>query len=330
MLPPQKELSYGPVEIAVPANTREQRLDLYLHARFQSYSRSRLQTLIRQGAVTLDGRPAKPSAKVSPNAVIRIELPEDDHRKIQPEAIPLDVLYEDEHLVVVNKPAGMVVHPARGNWSGTLVNALVHHCAELSATDDPARPGVVHRLDRDTSGVIIAAKTDEAYYKLGEQFACRTTRKEYLAITDGEPGADSGEMDFPLGPDPKDRLKIAVRLLGGKRAITHYKVQERFGGYALVLLQPRTGRTHQIRVHLQASGCPVLADPLYSDRSELRPQDLGLPEGEPLLSRQALHALRLTLNHPASGEPMTFEAPLPADMERALAALRACRQSRDR
>ena len=322
MSSPQKELSYGPVEVIVPARSGQQRLDHFLHARFQSYSRSRLQALIRLGAVKLNGRPAKPSARVAVNDVILIELPEDDHRKIVPENLPLDVLYEDGDLIVVNKPPGMVVHPARGNWTGTLVNALMHHCRKLSPTDDPSRPGVVHRLDRDTSGVIVAAKSDQAYHRLGTQFEHRTTRKEYLAITDGEPEQDQGEIDLPLGPDPRDRLKVAVRLLGGKRSITYFEVRERLGGYALVHLRPRTGRTHQIRVHLQASGCPVLADSLYSEHTELLPQQLGRPEGEPLLSRQALHAYRLAFEHPTKGELMTFEAPLPEDLERTLAALR--------
>jgi len=183
----------------------------------------------------------------------------------------------------------------------------------------------VHRLDRDTSGVFVAAKSDEAYHRLGTQFEHRTTRKEYVAITDGEPEQDRGEIDLPLGPDPKDRLRIAVQLLGGKRSSTYFEVQERLGGYALVHLQPRTGRTHQIRVHLRSSGCPVLADPLYSERTELLPQDLGRPEGESLLSRQALHARRLAFEHPTKGELMTFEAPLPEDMERTLVALREAR-----
>ena len=320
---PDKELSYGPVTFTVAEKAQTKRLDQYLQSRLSSYSRSRLQTLIRQGAVTVNGEPAKPSHKLSARDVVLLELPEDHPRRIEPEDIPLNVLYEDEQMAAVNKPPGMVVHPARGNWTGTLVNALLHHCSSLSATSDPGRPGIVHRLDQYTSGVIVCAKTDEAFYRLGSQFELRTTRKEYLAITDGEPESDRGEIDSPLGADPRDRLKVAVRLMGGKRALTHYVVEERFGGHAFVHLRPRTGRTHQLRVHLASVGCPVLADALYSDRSEFSPSDAGQDGDEPVLTRQALHAWRLTLDHPRSGKSMSFEAPLPDDMAEVLRVLRA-------
>jgi 23S rRNA pseudouridine1911/1915/1917 synthase len=265
----------------------------------------------------------KPSYTIAGDDVIVIELPTEHHRKIEPEAIPLEILHEDAHLIVVNKPAGMVVHPARGNWSGTLVNALLDHCDNLSsANEDPGRPGVVHRLDQYTSGVIVCAKSDEAYYRLGQQFEHRTTQKEYLAITDGEPESDEGEIDLPLGPDPHNRLLHAVRLIGGRRAITHYEVRERFGGFAFVHVRPKTGRTHQIRVHLRSLGCPCLADFAYSDRKEFRSSDLGLTGDPILIDRQALHAFRLSIDHPASEERVTFEAPLPCDMQRTLDALR--------
>ncbi|MBI2201388.1 MAG: RluA family pseudouridine synthase, partial [Armatimonadetes bacterium] len=236
--------------------------------------------------------------------------------------IPLSVIFEDEWLLVVDKPAGMVVHPARGNWSGTLVNALLHRGTHLAATSSPARPGIVHRLDQFTSGVIVCAKSDEAYARLGPQFEYRRVQKEYLAITEGQPELDEDEIDLPLGVDPANREKVAVRLIGGRRSITRYHVIERLGGHAFVRVEPKTGRTHQIRVHLLSIRCPVLCDRLYSSRSKLLPADLGLPGDEPLLARQALHAHRLSLEHPRTGERMTFEAQMPGDMARTLEALR--------
>ncbi|MDA0840420.1 MAG: RluA family pseudouridine synthase [Planctomycetota bacterium] len=287
----QKDLSYGPVTISVPAGSQSKRLDQFLQAKFPSYSRSKLQAFIKQGAVTVNEKIVKPSYAIVCEDIIVLELPSEHHRKIEPEAIPLEILHEDAHLIVVNKPAGMVVHPARGNWSGTLSNALLHHCGTLSnANGDPGRPGVVHRLDQYTSGVIVSAKSDEAYYKLGQQFEHRTTQKEYLAITDGEPESNEGEIDLPLGPDSQNRLLHAVRLIGGRRAITHYEVQERLGGYAFIHVRPKTGRTHQIRVHLRSIGCPCLADFAYSERSEIRASDLGLEGDSILIKRQALHA----------------------------------------
>lgn len=322
MTEPAKEIAYGPVTITVQRTPQNRRLDQYLHSRFPTFSRARLQTFVKQGAVLVNERIVKPSYQVTSKDVIRIELPEDNHRRMDPEDIPLEILYEDEHLVVVNKAAGMVVHPARGNWSGTLVNALLHHCNQLSERNEPSRPGVVHRLDQFTSGVIACAKSDQAYDQLGSQFEQRSVEKEYVALTDGEPALDGDEIDLPLGVDPHDRRKVAVRLIGGKKAITRYEVLERFGGFAYLRVRPRTGRTHQIRVHLQSIGCPCLADEAYSSRSEVLPADIGLEDGEPLLARQALHAHRLTLDLPESGKRLTFEAPLHRDMEQMLDALR--------
>lgn len=322
MSAPPKDILYGPVTWTVSREAEDSRLDRYLHVLFPKFSRSRLQALIRQGAVTVNGKAAKPSHPVAKNDVIRVELPEDHPRRIDPEPIPLDVLYEDDFLLVVNKPAGMVVHPARGNWSGTLVHALLHHCSRLPAADDPSRPGIVHRLDQFTSGVLVCAKNDAAYARLGPQFESRSVEKEYLALTDGEPEFDEDEIDLPLGMDPHDREKVAVRLLGGRKALTRFHVLERLGGFAFLRVEPRTGRTHQIRVHLLSARCPVLCDASYSRRSRLTRADLGLPGEEILLERQALHARRLSLRHPKTEELMTFEAPLPGDMERTLDALR--------
>ncbi len=250
------------------------------------------------------------------------------------EEIPLDFLHVDDAIAVVNKPAGMVVHPAKGNWNGTLAGALKWHLERgaggdegLSTAGGPTRPGIVHRLDRDTSGVIIVARNESAHHALAKQFEQRTVTKTYLAITQGQPQFDADQIDLPIGIHPYQREKMAVRRdhPTSREAVTRYEVIERFHGAALVRVAPRTGRTHQIRVHLAAIGTPVLGDVLYSGRGVIEPMLFGLPEGPPLLRRQALHATALEIDHPVTGERMRFESPLPPDMERTLAALRTAR-----
>jgi 23S rRNA pseudouridine1911/1915/1917 synthase len=234
-------------------------------------------------------------------------------------------------MAVVDKPAGMVVHPAKGNWKGTLAGALKWHLERageaggLSIAGGPTRPGIVHRLDRDTSGVILVARTDEAHHALAKQFEQRTTEKTYLAITQTAPQFDRDEINLPIGIHPYQREKMAVRRdhATSREAVTRYEVLERFRGAALVRVTPKTGRTHQIRVHLAAIGCPVLCDGLYSGRTVIEPVFLRLPAGPPLLQRQALHAASITIDHPVSRERLTFSSPLPADIERMLATLRS-------
>jgi 23S rRNA pseudouridine1911/1915/1917 synthase len=309
------------------------RLDTFLTARFPGQSRSFLARAIDQGAVRVDGVQARGSLKVKPGSLVCFTVPAPPRAGPAAEEIPLDFLHLDEWIAVVNKPAAMVVHPAKGNWKGTLAGALKWHLERgspgaavgLSTAGGPTRPGIVHRLDRDTSGVIIVARTEEAHHALAKQFEKRSVEKTYLAITQGAPQFDRDEIDLPIGIHPYQREKMAVRRghATSREAVTRYEVLERFRAGALVKATPKTGRTHQIRVHLAALGCPVLCDGLYSGRTVIEPPFLGLSPGPPLIERQALHAARLAITHPATQERLTFEAPLPADMARVLAALRS-------
>jgi len=328
MSPP--ELSSTPTEFAVKARMVGKRIDAYLASRYPDYSRSVVQKVIDAGAVLVNGQPVKASYKVRLDDTICIWLPELADDAPLPEDIPIAVVYEDAALTVVNKPAGMVVHPAKGHWTGTLVNALQFHYDTLSTAGGAERPGIVHRLDRDTTGLLLVAKTDAAHKHLAQQFEQRTIHKEYLALVAGEPQRDSDYIERTIGFHPTNREKMAIRLPedGGKVAVTFYEVLERFRGYALVRCKPQTGRTHQIRVHLAHIGHPVLADKAYSGRDRLTLGDLLGSDAEAdtvLIDRQALHAHSLRLNHPLTGQPLNLTAPLPGDMARTLEALRRYR-----
>ena len=326
MSPP--ELSSTPSDFQVKARMVGKRIDAYLASRFPDYSRSVVQKVIDAGAVLVNGQPVKASYRVRLDDQIRVWLPELADEAPTPEEIPIPVVYEDEVMVVVNKPPGMVTHPAKGNWSGTLVNALQFHFDTLSTVGGGNRPGIVHRLDRDTSGLLIVAKDDRAHARLAQQFEARTIRKEYLALVAGVPGRDSDYIERPIGFHPTNREKMAIRLPedGGKEAVTFYEVRERFRGSALVLCRPQTGRTHQIRVHLAHVGHPILADKAYSGRDRVTRGDLlgpGVPDADAvLLARQALHAHALRLAHPLTGADLSFTSPLPPDMAGVLAVLR--------
>jgi 23S rRNA pseudouridine1911/1915/1917 synthase len=318
------------VSFAIGPDDAGLRLDVFLARGFPESSRSFLARAIAGGAVRLDGVAARGSAKLKPGSLLVFTVPAPPRSGPAAEEIPLRFLHVDEALAVVDKPPGMVVHPAKGNWQGTLAGALKWHLERdgsggLSTAGGPTRPGIVHRLDRDTSGVIAVARSEAAHHALARQFERRTVAKTYLAITQGQPRFDADEIDLPIGIHPYQREKMAVRKdhSTSREAVTRYEVLERFRAGALVKVTPRTGRTHQIRVHLAAVGAPVLCDGLYSGRTLIEPAWLGLPAGPPLLERQALHAARLELDHPLTGERLAFEAPLPADMERTLAALRA-------
>jgi 23S rRNA pseudouridine1911/1915/1917 synthase len=311
------------------------RLDQFLTQQLTEVSRSLVRRAIDAEAVTVNGMPTKASYKVRSGDVIRIRLPEPRFAAPQAEAIPLSVLYEDDVLAVVNKPANMVVHPAKGNWSGTLVNALQFHFAELSLANGAYRPGIVHRLDRDTSGAILVAKEERTHRELAAMFENRKIFKEYLAITAGVLDRDSDYIEAAITRHPLDHVKMAVaddeNDEDAKEACSFYVVIERFRGYTFCRIQPRTGRTHQIRVHLASVGCPVLADKIYSGRDSIRLSDLAprgalpLGEDEVLLERQALHAAKIRFRHPRQGEWIEVNAPLPPDFERTLAALRRYR-----
>jgi 23S rRNA pseudouridine1911/1915/1917 synthase len=319
------------VSLEVQAKTFGLRLDQYLVVQFPDFSRSVIQKAIESGSVTVNGVVKRASYKTRIGDAVTIQLPEPERPAPAPEDIPLDILYEDEYLAIVNKPFDMVVHPAKGHWSGTLVNALAFHFSALSTAGGDYRPGIVHRLDRDTSGAILIAKEEQTHRALAMQFETRKVFKEYVALTQGVLDRDSDYIERRIAHHPHDRVKMTVTddAARGKEACTFYEVLERFRGYTFVRCQPRTGRTHQIRVHLASVGAPVLADNLYSGRDQFRLSDavsgLGPEQDEVLLPRQALHAQRLRIFHPIRKQVIAVEAPLPAEFQRTLAVLRQYR-----
>jgi len=314
----------------VAAESAGIRLDQFLCRQFPGFSRSALGRAIERGGARVDGVGGRASLKLKPGMTVCFTVPEPPRQGPEAEEIPLEFLYLDDAVAAVNKPPRMVVHPAKGNWRGTLAGGLKWHLERagggLSTVGGPTRPGIVHRLDRDTSGVIIVARTEEAHGRLAKQFEQRTVEKTYLAITQGQPEFDRDEIDRPIGIHPYQREKMAIRAghSTSRRAVTRFEVLERFRGAALVRVRPQTGRTHQIRVHLAAIGCPVLADALYSGRSQIEPRLFGGSREAPaVLCRQALHAASLAIDHPVSGERQIFAADLPADMEAMLTVLRS-------
>jgi 23S rRNA pseudouridine1911/1915/1917 synthase len=300
-----------------------ERLDRWLAGVMPDLSRARLQAIITGGGVLVDGRVARPSLRLKTGQSIWVRLPAPQPAVPLPEDIPLAVIYEDRHLLVVDKPAGLVVHPGAGRATGTLVNALLHRVRDLSGIGGVVRPGIVHRLDRGTSGLLVVAKDDASHLALSRQFSGRTVDKEYLAVVLGVPRAAEGTIDVPIGRDPVHRKRMSVRAPRGRAARSTYRVVEALDGAALLRVRIATGRTHQIRVHLAALGHPVAGDLTYGGRSRpasRRPEARAALEG---LSRPALHAAHLAFTHPASGERLSFSSPLPADLEALLAALRS-------
>jgi 23S rRNA pseudouridine1911/1915/1917 synthase len=298
------------------------RLDLFLVSACSDLSRSRIQKLIEEGSVRLGGAPARRSHVVKAGDEVEIEVPEPKPVALEPEEIPLSILYEDEHLLAIDKPAGLVVHPAPGHASGTLVNALLHHVKDLQGVGGELRPGIVHRLDRDTSGVLLVAKTDLAHASLSRQMKKRGMRKEYLALVAGIPRVRKGEVAFAIGRDPRDRKRMkAFRTTeeppaGVREARTLYEIERDWFGLGLTLLRCRlvTGRTHQIRVHLAASVLPLVGDPVYGRPRYDRVSDPSLRKRLAEFPRQALHADRVGFRHPATNEPVEIAAPMPEDM----------------
>ena len=277
------------------------RMDKYLSGLVPEFSRSYLQRLIQEERVRVDGRPVRGKEKAVPGTVIELDVPEAVEPRIEPEDLPLKILYEDKDVILVNKPKGMVVHPAAGHTSGTLVNALLFHCkGELSGINGVLRPGIVHRIDRDTTGVLIACKNDRAHNCLAEQLKEHTVTRRYRALVCGNIKEDEGTVDAPIGRHPTDRKKMAVVRSGGREAVTHYRVLERFGNYTYIECRLETGRTHQIRVHMAGMGHLLLGDQVY-----------GRVKAPFRLGGQTLHAMILGFMHPSSGEYMEFEAPLP-------------------
>lgn len=302
------------------------RADRFLADAIGSLSRSRVKALIDDGHATRDGAPlTDPSETVRAGARYAIDIPAPVAATPQPQAIPLSILFEDRDLIVIDKPAGLVVHPAPGNLDGTLVNALLAHAGDdLPGIGGEKRPGIVHRLDKDTSGVMVAAKTDRAHRVLSEAFANRDLDRAYVALAWGLPAPTSGEVSAPIGRHPGDRKRMAVVDRGGKPATTRYAVQRAWGAaVALVECRLLTGRTHQIRVHLAHIGHPIVGDPVYLRRTPAAARPLAAPVRDALLAfpRQALHAATLGFNHPVTGRPLSFESPVPADMVALVALL---------
>lgn len=290
---------------------RGTRLDQFLKARLTQLSRARLQSLIEGGQVRVSGKPARSALRLKGGETIQVQIPALRPAVLQPEALDLSVLFQDQDVVVLNKAAGMVVHPGAGHHSGTLVNALLHHVADLKGVGGERRPGLVHRLDKDTSGVLVVAKHEAALTALQTAFATRAVEKVYVALTFGQP-PDSGTFRSLYGRHPRQRLRFTGRAKAGKEAVTHFRTIARYPSAAQVEVCLETGRTHQIRVHFAEAGFPLLADALYGNRSSLKVA---------VIARQALHALRLTFPHPRHGRRLTFEAPVPVDFRRAIALL---------
>jgi 23S rRNA pseudouridine1911/1915/1917 synthase len=317
------------VRLKVGPNLTLKRLDQYLGGKFTRFSRTMIQKLIKDGKVLVNKKETKSSHSLSTGDVVEVTMPTPQLKSIQAEDIPLNVIFEDEYILAINKQPDIVVHPARSYKSGTLVNALVNHCRSLSSGTHYFRPGIVHRLDKDTTGVMIVAKTDEAQWKLAEQFRNRTTHKTYIAVVHGSPELDSDKIQNLIGMHPTNREKSVVRADIGKEAITIYKVLERFRGYSLVELDLLTGRTHQIRVHMSHIGHPIVADTLYGGRLVYPWQIKDMPEPvpqEPVIVRQALHAWKLEIDHPKTGVRLHLSAPLHKDMENLVEMLREYRR----
>ena len=320
-------------ELRIPPGQSKERLDAYLTSHIENATRTKVQVAIKSGEVTVNGKSVKASYLIQPDDLISIHLNKPEPPEVKAEAIPLEIVYEDDYLLVVNKPAGMVTHPAYKNYSGTLVNALMHHSEKLSQLHseedeefEVVRPGIVHRLDKDTSGLLVVAKDEITHQKLAKQFAAKTSEREYHAIVWGRFKQRSGVIDAPLGRSKRDRKKVAV-ITDGKNAITEYEVIEQFDYLALVKIHLRTGRTHQIRVHLAHIHHPVFGDETYGGREIAIGGIEGKKKAEvknllEMMPRQALHAKKLGFVHPVTKEMMRFESDLPEDMRKLFGKLK--------
>ncbi|MFN0066852.1 MAG: RluA family pseudouridine synthase [Limisphaerales bacterium] len=316
---PPETSAAPPTELVVPASLPGARLDAWLRDQLPNVSRGALQRLLAEGHIRVNGEPTKPNRAPRAGDCVTIAWPAARPAEARPEAIPLAILHEDDDLLVLDKPPGLVVHPSAGHDDGTLVNALLHHCAgRLSGIGGVARPGIVHRLDKDTSGCLVVAKHDAAHVALAKQFAGRSLDKTYLALVCGVPAAEAGEIRAAIARHPSHRKRMAVTDGGGREAWTSWRLRERIAGAALLEATLHTGRTHQIRVHFRHIGHPIVGDDTYGERQNAR-----LAEATGWRApRQMLHAWRLEFTHPGTGAEMAFEAPVPADFRAALARLR--------
>jgi 23S rRNA pseudouridine1911/1915/1917 synthase len=319
-VPAGEALVVGPEEAGL-------RLDAWLARRLPALSRSRIRALIDAGHVDLDGREPRPATHVKAGQTATVSVPAAEPAAPRPEPIPLRVVHEDAALLVVDKPAGLVVHPGAGHATGTLVNALLARVSDLSGVGGVLRPGIVHRLDRGTSGLLVVAKSDEAHRALTRQFAGRSVEKEYLALVLGVPARGEGEIAAPIGRDPVQRKRMSTRAARGREARTSWAVAERFDGAALLRVRIHTGRTHQIRVHLASIGHPVAGDPVYGGTRTPSSRRAAARDALLSLQRPALHAARLAFEHPGSGDRVVFESALPGDLAAVLSALRSTSRS---
>jgi len=308
------------------------RLDKYLRAKFPRLSRTAIQRFIKQAMVTVNGLPSKASYEPAPGDVVEITLPPPPPTRLVPENIPIDIVFEDEWLIIINKRAGIVCHPAHATQTGTVANAVAFHAEQLSTGSDPFRPGIVHRLDKNTTGVMLIAKTDEAHWRVSMQFERRTVRKEYFAVCEGEFRLDGDVINKPLAPHPETTQRMILKPANPprqamfKEAITEYRVHKRYRGYTSVELYPKTGRTHQLRVHLASIGHPIVGDQLYGGRAVSEADLAGSGSTDLIISHQALHARRLRIMHPILETPLEVEAPFPANIRRVLELLETHRK----
>jgi len=324
----EQQNDHEPLTLRVGASIKERRIDKYLHGRFSNFSRVMIQKQISAGSVKVNGDIVKPSFKLTPGDQIIVTLPQLPQKEILPEDIPLNIIFEDDDIIVLNKQQNMIVHPARSNTHGTLVNALVFYSDNLSSGLGEFRPGIVHRLDKNTTGVMVVTKNDTAQWKIAKQFENRQTKKTYLAIVHGCPELTADRINAKIGMHPRKRERYAVRPETGKEAITFYQVLEEFRGYALLEINIKTGRTHQVRVHLSHIKHPVVADDMYGGKLvySWQLQDGEPAAQDPIINRVALHAHTLEFKHPTTEKTVKFEAPLPEDMQNLLNMLRQYRK----
>jgi 23S rRNA pseudouridine1911/1915/1917 synthase len=313
----------------VPPTASGERLDRFLAAAEPALSRNRVQGLIDEGHVTVNARPARASHRVREGDTVSVEVPQASPGTLVAESLGLVIVHQDDDIIIIDKPAGLVVHPGAGVRTGTLVHGLLHHDPALAGVGGEDRPGIVHRLDKDTSGLLVVARTASAHRALVDAMQRHAIQREYTAIVWGDPREDEGTVDAPLGRDPRERKRMAVTRRGGRTAVTHWRAEERFGIATRLRVRLQTGRTHQIRVHLAHIRLPVMGDPVYGGRRKrLSPDSAERSLGATLLGvlpRQALHASRLELTHPRTGDVLGFTSPLPPDLQHALEALRAFR-----
>ncbi|CAB1085337.1 LSU rRNA pseudouridine(1911/1915/1917) synthase (EC [Olavius algarvensis Delta 1 endosymbiont] len=320
----------GAFTIVVEQHDAGQRLDTAVASRLSACSRSLAATLISRELILVNQQPKKPGYRVRSGDRVVGHIPAAEPVDYRPEPIPLNIRYQDNHIIVIDKQPGMVVHPAPGHRSGTLVNALLYHCPDLGAIGGEIRPGIVHRLDKDTSGIMVVAKDSESQEELARQFKAREVEKKYLALVFGEVESETGEIQLPIGRHPVDRKRMSTTTRKGRAALTAWTVRERLNGITLLELNLKTGRTHQIRVHCSAIGHPVVEDPVYRSRNSIKNlknklagRSASIITAIESAERQQLHAWQLGLTHPKSGEYMTFEAPLPPDMQDLIDKLKA-------